>query len=213
MVLSVIFLTWTTNLDFIKPARPRTFEEKYAYARQKWNEVQFDYSMLKTGDLLFRRGKSFFSNQLRKYSLHETKYSHCGFVSLSEDGTPLVFHSIGGTDNPNARIRCDSVFVFCDANEVSAFAVYRYRVSEQIIHRADSIARTFYKKRLAFDMNFDLNDDEKLYCAEFIYKIWIYATKNRNFIPLSVTAHKTYVGIDDLYLNNHSQKIFEYEYR
>jgi len=211
-VLSSLFMLISIRLSGIKTHRSKSFEEKLAYAHKKWNESHFDSKQLKTGDLLLRRGIGFFSDELRKLSLRENKYSHCGFITINSKGTPLVLHSIGGSDNPDARIRCDSLFVFCDANEATSFAVYRFDQPDKIIARADSIARKYYREKRKFDMKFNLDDDEKLYCAEFLYKIWINATEDKFFLPLSVTPTKTYVGIDDLYLNNHCTKIYEYEY-
>jgi len=212
IILTIALIIFSFRISGIKRNVPKSFEEKVAFAHKKWDESNFDSQQLKTGDLLLRRGIGFFSDQLRKLSLREKKYSHCGFITINDDGIPFVLHSIGGSENPDARIRCDSIVVFCDANEAVSFAVYRFDQSPNIISRADSIARKYYRERRKFDMKFDLEDDNKLYCAEFLYKIWINATEDKFFLPLSVISGRTYIGIDDLYLNNHCTKIYEYEY-
>ena len=204
-----MFLAFALKPSFLfTDSRPLTGIDPYVTFRQ----APIDFDTLRAGDLIVRMGRSFFSDRLRKYSKRDKRYSHCSLVTKGRDGKSYVFHSIGGSDNPDQVVRCDSVFTFLNPEDVSGFAVYRYQLPSRQIHSMDSIARQYYREKRMFDMKFDLDDDERLYCAEFVYKVLLYATGNLEIVNLSRQGEKLYVGVDDLYLNNLTQKLFEHEY-
>jgi hypothetical protein len=133
-------------------------------------------------------------------------------VTVGRNGNRYLLHAIGGSDNPDQVIRCDSIFWFLDPEEVSGFGVYRYNLQQHQLAAIDSVARRYYHEKRMFDMKFNLDDDERLYCAEFVYKVVVNATGNKEMLSLTRQREKVYVGVDDLYLNNQTQKLFEYEY-
>lgn len=179
---------------------------------EAWKAVPFDFDTLRPGDLIVRAGRSFFSNELRKYSKRDKRYSHCALVTLGRDGKRYLLHSIGGSENPDQVIRCDSIFWFLNPKEVSGFGIYRYDLPPRQIDAIDSVARQFYREKRKFDMKFNLDDDDRLYCAEFVYKVVTHATGNREMLSLTRQGEKVYVGVDDLYLNNQTKTLFEHEY-
>lgn len=179
---------------------------------ETWRSVPFDFDTLRAGDLVVRSGRSFFSNELRKYSKRDKRYSHCALVTIGPGGKRYLLHSIGGSDNPDQVIRCDSVFWFLNPKEVSGFGIYRYDLPAHELAAIDSLARQYYREKRMFDMKFNLADDDRLYCAEFVYKVVTQATGNREMLSLTRQREKIYVGVDDLYLNNKTQNLFEHEY-
>ena len=182
-------------------------------ARELWAKSGLDVSALRPGDLIVRAGRTFFSNELRKYNQRDKTFSHCGLISRDKDGKLEVIHSIGGTDNPESHIKMDPLFLFCHPDEITQFAIYRYDLDKVTIHRMDSLAHDLLDKKVPFDLKFDLSNDSTLYCAEFIYKVISEATNDRNFISLTRIQDKLYVGVDDLFLNKHCTKIYEHAYR
>lgn len=182
-------------------------------AEEQWAESGLDYSVIQPGDLIVRAGRTFFSNELRKYNQHDKTFSHCGLISRNTDGKLEVIHSIGGTDNPDSHVKTDPLFLFCHPDEITQFAIYRYDVDKVTLQRMDSLAHDLLNKCVPFDLKFDLSDDSKLYCAEFVYKVISAATNDRNFISLTRIQDKLYVGVDDLFLNKHCTKIYEHAYR
>lgn len=206
-----IFLFFAMQHDPITQSK-KTYSEERSKGLKLWENVGFLADSFRTGDLILRTGKSFFSNELRKMCLRDQTYSHCGWISKDEKGKLRVYHSIGGTDNPDNSIRSDPIEQFCHPNEINRFAIYRYDLGLEQIMKGDSLAKTHYANRVQFDLGFDMQDVSELYCSEFIYNLLINITGDNNFIPLSIINDKNYIGIDDLFLNNHSTKIYEYEY-
>jgi hypothetical protein len=182
-------------------------------ARAEWAEIGIDSNVLATGDIVLRSGKGFFSNAMRKLSLRDKTYSHCGWISRDENDRIWVYHSLGGTDNPDAKIRRETLWKFCNKMEVNEFAFFRYDMTPAEIKKADSIVKQLFDRGIRFDLKFDLETTERLYCSEFVYTIVTKATNNQDFLPLSLINGKWYVGMDDLFLNGHCKKIAHYEYK
>ena len=198
------------------PARTvahKTDHRDQTIALEKMKAIPFNFDSLRTGDIILRTGNSFFSDELRKFSLREAKYSHCGWISRERDGKLFIYHAIGGTDNPDNRLRKDKLALFLHPYDVKGFGIFRYEMGEEQIAAADQSARKLFADEVRFDLKFDIEDEEELYCAEFIYKIVTDATSDKNFISLSHIKNKAYVAIDDLYLNPNCKKIFEHEYK
>jgi hypothetical protein len=184
-----------------------------ADARSEWAEIGLDTSVLSTGDIVLRSGRGFFSNAMRKMGLRDRTFSHCGWISRDENNRIWVYHSLGGTDNPEAKIRKETLWKFCNKVEVVEFAFYAYDLSPGEIRKADSIAKRLYEQGIQFDLKFDLETKDKLYCSEFIYTLVTQATNDMNYLPLSWIKGKWYVGMDDLFLNDHCKKIAHYAYK
>src|SRR5690606_33196633 len=60
--------------------------------------------LLRTGDLALRTGNDITSRMFCEFNRIDKTYSHCGMVVV-EHGYPFVYHSIGGEDNPDQRLR------------------------------------------------------------------------------------------------------------
>ncbi len=126
-------------------------------------------SLLRSGYLVLRTGLGADSYLLAQMNRKDQTYSHCGIVMI-ENGYPFVYHSIGGEDNPDARMRRDSAdFFFSPAHNIG-LAVLKYDYSDGQADELRQVVTQYYKQRPKFDMQFDLKTDDKLYCAEFIYK-------------------------------------------
>lgn len=163
---------------------------------------------LRTGDIVLRAGTGPYSRTLANLNARDKSWSHCGIVVV-EDGYPFVYHSIGGEDNPDMRLRRDSASHFFAARYCKGMGIARYDSTLADTARLAQIIRTYYNRRPLFDMQFDLMTDEKLYCSEFIYKVITEYTADTAFIPTSALQGKKYVGIDDLYLNPHTRLVWK----
>ncbi len=183
-------------------------------AANPWNKRMVDscIGLLHNGDIVVRRGHDVTSTMLSMLNQTEKIYSHCGIV-LMEHGYPFVYHSIGGEDNPDARLRRDSVnFWFSPANNL-AFAVYRYDLSATQIDSVAKMTRSFYRAKKKFDMDFDLKTEDSYYCAEMVYKAINRGIRDSSYIePLTVFG-VTFVGIDNLYLNRHARLVCQVRFK
>lgn len=203
--------------SIVKQNSANKHTQNRAYQNRKnnpWNNRVVDSTnlLLKTGDLIVRRGDDMTSYMLSRMNVEDKTYSHCGIVVV-EDGKPYVYHSIGGEDNPDEVLRKDSAAFWCSPANNLAYAVYRYSYPDTIINSIVKCVDSFYSQQIKFDMDFDLGTDDRLYCSEMIYKGQkIVLGDSLNILPHQRLG-RTYVGIDDLYLNGKTKLVCQIRFK
>jgi hypothetical protein len=169
-------------------------------------------ALLKPGDVVVRTGNDITSYMLCQLNQKDKTYSHCGLVMI-ENGYPFVYHSIGGEANPDARIRRDSASRWFSPADNLGFGIARFPMADSNLQSMGDIVRTIYKERRKFDMDFDLKTDDRLYCAEFVYKAVNHAMANQTYLkPVSYFGH-TFVGVDDIFLSEHAGMICQMRFK
>jgi hypothetical protein len=168
--------------------------------------------LLRDGDLALRTGADATSVMLRQMNLTNKTYSHCGIVMI-ENGYPFVYHSIGGEDNPDSRLRRDSATVFFSPVSNERLGAARLDISNGQVDKLRLITERYWKAGIPFDLDFDLVSDDKLYCAEFVYKAVQEATGNKGYFHITHLLKRTYVGVDNLYEAPHARIICDVRYK
>lgn len=161
---------------------------------------------LQSGDLIFRNGTDEVSRAARSFNRKDTSYSHCGLVFLEND-TPVVYHALGGVYNPSQKLLRQPLDSFCNPAENNAIAIYRYPLNpEQTMLLHETVLR-YHKAGLKFDLYFNYKTDDKMYCAEFVFKSLnkslggsLTSYVRTDTIPFGVTT-------DDLFLHPDSRLI------
>ena len=169
-------------------------------------------SLLRSGYIVVRTGFGADSYLLTQMNLKDKTYSHCGIVMI-ENGYPFVYHSIGGEDNPDQRMRRDSAVFFFSPFHNLGFGIISYDYNDEGVNKLRDEVSIYYKKRPKFDMKFDLKTDDRLYCAEFIYKAVNKAMDDSLYIKPSYALGYTFVGIDDLFINEHAHIVWQVKFK
>lgn len=169
-------------------------------------------SLLRSGYVVLRMGLGADSRLLAQFSRKDKSYSHCGIVMI-EKGQPYVYHSIGGEDNPDARLRRDPASVFFSPLHNTALAIVKYDLDDERVGELRKVVNTYYQQRPKFDMKFDLASDDKLYCAEFVYKAVNKAADDTAYIRTTSAAGIRFVGIDDLFINPHAHMVWQTRFK
>jgi len=167
---------------------------------------------LRSGDLVLRTGADAISVMLRQMNLRDKTYSHCGIVMV-EDGYPFIYHSIGGEDNPDERLRRDSAVFFFSPVYNERLGIARLELASAQIAQLQAIVRRYYTARVPFDLDFDMATDDRLYCAEFVYKAVQEATADTGYFSMSRVLERTYVGVDNLTDPRHARIICDVRYK
>ncbi len=187
-------------------------------------------SLLKEGDLVVRLNRDPTSQYIKNFNRHDKNYSHAGIV-LFENGYPYIFHIVNGEENPDEKLRKDSLSHFCNPRKNAAYGIYRYDMNSSEIKMLKVTLQSWYEKGIHFDPVFDPNTDDRMYCSEMIRKALIKATSKRILIettkltateaklfsaythlPLAYTSSLRIVSIDDLYTNRFCHIIRGYNY-
>jgi hypothetical protein len=147
----------------------------YAPAEEKIKE---GVSMLREGDLVMRNSTELSSQIIREFCRTDKSYSHAGLVFF-ENGYPIIYHILPGDENPDEKLTRDSLLSFAAPRRNSGFAIYRYQLQSQELTELRTIVHDWYNKGVKFDSLLNLEDDDRLYCSELVYKAIKYATKGR----------------------------------
>jgi hypothetical protein len=139
----------------------------------------------------------------------EKKYSHAGILTI-ENRNVYVYHSIGGEENKSNKLRKDLLSTFCNPATVYSFGIYKPLLSLKERRAIDSIADNYFKSAMEFDTDFDLQNDDRMYCTEFVYKI--FEKVHPNYFSFSRFSGKDYIACDDLYINRNCSLIYSYHY-
>ena len=180
------------------PAKESTAED---IKTEKAFKIIYDTkSSVQSGDLVLRTGRDFTSDVMRRLSREDPTYSHCGIASWEND-TLFVYHSIGGEWNPDQKIRRDTFAFFCNPYENRGFGIYRYDITEMEKEKLVQSIRGFYSEEIIFDIKFDLQTDDKMYCSELIYKAFKRSVNEPVTIKTTTLNNIEFIAIDDLYKN------------
>lgn len=171
-------------------------QKDFTYQFQKIDSVK---ALAQTGDLIVRNGIDEVSAATRKFNRKDTTYSHCGIIQVENDSV-FIYHALGGSYNPSQKLMRQVIDSFCNPKDVDQFAIYRYNLSPLQNIQLSEIVHEKYYSRLPFDMFFNYQTDDKMYCSEFVFKCVNSATENflTQFHP---ATQPMYVTVDDLYLN------------
>jgi hypothetical protein len=163
-------------------------------------------SWVKSGDLVFRNGNDDVSRAARSFNRKDTSFSHCGLIFIENDSI-LVYHALGGTYNPGQHLMRQSIDSFCSPKENTSFGIYRYPLTEAENKLLKETVRNYYKTGLRFDLYFNFQSDDEMYCAEFVFKSLNKAKNNSlmKFVNLDTLPYG--VTTDDLFLNPNSKLV------
>lgn len=124
------------------------------------------------GDLAFRCGRGLFS---RVVTTAEDKgvYSHIGIV-VRDEGKWKVAHSVPGESEFKGdfdRVKLEDIETFFAPDRAYRGCLVRTGIKDagRICERAIQAARD----SVAFDGDYDLADSSKLYCTEFVWRLFL----------------------------------------
>jgi Permuted papain-like amidase enzyme, YaeF/YiiX, C92 family len=163
-------------------------------------------TLIKNGDIIFRNGIDDVSRAARSMNRKDTSFSHCGLLFIENDSV-VVYHAIGGIYNPSQQLRRDPIDSFCNPTENNAFGIYRYGLEAPQQEKLKQIVNDHYKAGLRFDLFFNYQSDDVMYCSEFVFKSLNKSVNGAlaryvrmDTIPFGVTT-------DDIYLNENSRLV------
>ena len=206
------------------PVAPANYVDPYTMIHE-------GQSLLKEGDLVVRLNQDPTSQFIKNFNRQDKKYSHAGIV-LFEKGYPFIYHIVNGEENPDEKLRKDSLSWFCNPRKNLAYGIYRYELREGEIKRLKARIHQWHAKGVKFDCTFNLKTDDKMYCSEMIRKALESVTNKRISIettdltsteaglfsvymhlPLTYTSKLKIVSIDNLYKTMSCKLIKEYNYK
>jgi hypothetical protein len=183
-----------------------------AFVQRAWDTIQSAKSLFKTGDLITRRGNDFTSESLRQLNQRNQSYSHCGIISIENDSI-FVYHALGGEFNPDQKIRREKLKNFCEPYGNRGFGIFRYNVAQNEIVQSVEEAKMSFHNEIMFDLDFNLVTNDRMYCAEYVYKSYCKSPTLKAKYHLSHIKDFEFIGVDDLYLHPNCVEIKRFVYQ
>lgn len=210
-------------------AAPITTNSITTISQTTYTVIANSKKLLQDGQLITRSDNDFESLIMQNFSRRERVYSHSGIV-FKEDSGYVVYHCMGGSENPEGAFRKDPFDSFVNPLQKTGFGIFQYQLSALEADKVHAILQKDYNLKIPFDASFNLKTDDSLYCSEMIYKALKDATGNRIILPSSsidnfkpkIMGYKNnklffkkfeFIGIDDLYLNPFCKEITRVKYQ
>lgn len=193
--LLLLFTVYACQL----PAKKKS-DVPAAYINQVNSRLQAAKSLIQSGDVIFRNGTDEVSAAARSMNRTDTSFSHCGLLFIEYDSV-FVYHALGGRYNPDMKLVREPVENFCNPREINSFGIYRYTLNPGQLDELKKTVSRHYANGLRFDMYFNYESDDQMYCSEFVFKSLNKSLNGRltpfvrlDTLPFGVTT-------DDIYLN------------
>ncbi len=167
---------------------------------------------IKDGDVITRTGNDFMSQSLKELNRRDKTFSHCGIAQIEHDSL-FVYHALGGEWNPDQLLKRESFELFASPADNNVVGVFRLSLLPHMKKKLSKTVKNYYNSGLIFDMDFNLKTDDKMYCAEFIYKSFLLATDSAVQFNHSFIKDFEFVGVDDITMHPSSKKIAVLNYK
>lgn len=157
-----------------------------------------DIGDLKNGTLVCRLGNGYFSNYFRQYASKEMKYSHIGIIS-KEDNDFYVYHSEASELTGVGNVKKEKLESFL--KDIKVYDFFQFTYNDAIKNDILNNVKSYYSNKTPFDLSFDSENDDELYCTELIATSINNALNKKEIKPsLNLNGRKVY-ALDDIYLN------------
>jgi hypothetical protein len=122
--------------------------------------------LLRSGDLIARRGSGLFSDRFAAASPHDQRFSHLGVLVRRDHGWSVI-HALADDRSGQGGVREDPLATFLAGRP--PHACFRIRLSEPqrkaFLAQLDADVR----RHLPFDSDFRLDDADRVYCTELVW--------------------------------------------
>jgi len=133
-------------------------------------KMPFDVEMIRSGDLVFRKGRGIFSDIFKKIGDIDSPFSHVGIVYI-EGNDVFTIHTEASELTGVGCAKKEQLSKFIDSRNAVTYAFYSIDgLGSASIKQVLKTALKYVNDKIPFDTKFNLRDDDKLYCTELVYK-------------------------------------------
>lgn len=159
--------------------------------------------LVQSGDIICRYGDGFWSSRFRESSVGDKRFSHVGIIQV-KSGDRFVIHALASDFSGAGSVLKEPLTDFLsDSHTVS---VYRFKGPRAVRSKIADEAVLHIGK--PFDLAFDLDSDESLYCSELVW-ICVNAALGKKLIESSILNGKRIIPIDSCYSCGEMKCVFD----
>ena len=153
-----------------------------------------DYNSLKEGDIVLRRGRSWLSHTIAGFSSNGV--SHCGLL-VREGEEWMVIHSISGRISEIDGVRADKLDNFM--REAVPGTLWHASPKFSLdTHETANEGRKMLERGAPFDIDFNLEDDSKIYCSELVRNAYL-DSGSPDFFQYTRTGGKKFISLKSFF--------------
>ena len=130
--------------------------------------VKVESLLIESGDLVFREGTGWRSEMVRARG--NFALSHVGIADRLSNGNIVVIHADPGEGSRKGAVRTEPLASFASPTHSSGLTIYRLQLSQMSKNQMLARARSYVANRLPFDDDFDLGNENALYCTELVWR-------------------------------------------
>lgn len=160
---------------------------------------------LKDGDVICRLRTGFFSKHFRERASKDKIYSHIGVVETASD-TTFVIHVEASELTGIGFVKREPIDTFLDG--VTTWGIYRTNLPDSVCEKISKTAKVYFDRKTPFDLDFETDDDSKVYCTELVALSINQASDSTLIVPTMKMGDKRCYALDDIYKINGIKKIY-----
>lgn len=123
---------------------------------------------IRSGDLVFRLGRSV-ESRFVKSTGEQCGFSHVGIMVWFGD-TLKVVHAVPKEHNDS--IVCEVIEKFLSQERAQQAGFFKVKCIDSIANSAAEYGIGKFNEGCMFDHDYELNDDAKMYCTEFVWRAY-----------------------------------------
>ncbi len=155
------------------------------------------------------------------FNLNDKFITHIG-IGYYENDTIKIYNVSNDVKNiNNSALLVDNYKTFINVNDVISVSIWSLKVNNKKMKTFIKNIKSFENLKIDFDNNFILNDDNILYCSEFVYNVLnMTDDKKFHFNPISKRLNQFYSNVlkrlelvyipVDFYQSLNFKKVFEF---
>lgn len=177
LMVGLLFALFLTSCQYLeKKIMGRENSHSISVNKLRIHPLEADtlIMLVKNGDLVFRKGISMVS-RLVTTSDKESIYSHIGLITIV-DSIAMVIHAVPGEPIIKGdldRVKIEPLIHFLSKIRASNALLMRSNISNDTLINTIREAKKYVDHHTLFDHDFKLETDDKVYCTELIYKIFL----------------------------------------
>lgn len=130
-----------------------------------------ELSLLQDGDILLRKGFGSISEFIADFLNEKYPVTHCGLVLNSKEDSIQILHTISNETINNIHI--ESLQQYAKQSAKGSLVLIRLKCSLEKKEAILQAATLLLKQKIPFDMGFNDQDNQSLYCIELLRNIFL----------------------------------------
>lgn len=148
----------------------------------------YDFSMLKGGDIIVKKGKGMLSQRIADHLHEPIPFSHCGIVASGPDSLYII-HSVARELTGIDGVQTVGFQQFMKDVVRGHFYVVRLKDTTVAASSLDAAAKRYAARKVPFDYSLDQKDSTAMNCSEMVY--WVLKnTTGRDYFS-RITVNKS----------------------